>query len=98
MTSLREPTLYQTWTVATVALGTSTSRTLIPLERINSRVSVAMAGEVKAKTRLLAAINQDICMRCREYSQAMFERRAYSMLATKSICVKARSAYSDERL
>ena len=82
MTSLREPTLYQTWTVATGALGTSTSRTFIPLERMTSRGSVAAADDVKAKTRLLAAINQDICMMCREYSQVMFGRRAHCMLAT----------------
>ena len=84
MTSLREPTLYQTWTVATGALGTSTNRTFIPLERMNSRGSVATAGEVKAatKTRVLAAISQNICMMCREDSQVMFGRCAHCMLAT----------------
>src|SRR4029078_9298073 len=77
MTSLREPTLYQTWTVATGALGTSTNRTFIPLERMNSRVSIAVAGAARAKRRLLAAINLDICIMCREYSQVMFGRHAH---------------------
>src|SRR5947208_13979968 len=71
MTSLREPTLYQTWTVATGALGTSTKRTFIPLERMNSRGSVAKVGDVKAKTRLLDATNHDIRMMYREDSQVI---------------------------
>src|SRR5512138_2357348 len=84
ITSLREPTLYHTWTVATGALGTSTNRTFIPLERMNSRGSVATAGDAKnTQARQLAAIKQPMYLvMCREYSQVIFGRYAQLMLAT----------------
>src|SRR5213592_195387 len=44
MTSLREPTRYQIWTVTTGAFGTSTSSTFMPLARIDSRTVEACTG------------------------------------------------------
>src|SRR4029079_8280960 len=65
-------------------LGTSTNRTFIPLERINSRGSAATADDaMNTNARLLAAIKQPICIvMCREYSEVMFGRQALCMLAT----------------
>src|SRR5690349_11426902 len=44
ITSFLDPTLYHTCTVATGALGTSTSNTFMPFDSTNSEGSTAAAG------------------------------------------------------
>src|SRR5678815_604192 len=81
MTSLREPTLYQTCTVATGALGTSTNSTFMPLERICSWGSAAAGGTEKSTSEVTVS-NQKIM--CRKSKQIMFRgEEGRCMLTTR---------------
>src|SRR5512134_1433702 len=70
ITSLRDPTLYHTWTVATGAFGTSTSSTFMPFERRYSWGSEAAAGCTDNSTSAVAGSSQDAM--CRKRKLIMF--------------------------